>query len=310
MDPDTLLNCGRANRRLHRLVCDIEVWRSLLKGIGSFTKERLEELVKFGLRDEQSLEMRTEVVKEVASRFKLHLGIDATGKKGEARISSCTVAVSIQGWGSPDTFEMGGDSDLEELNRVAQTVGSKFTIKEVKTFGPLLMGCRLPCQMVNLKTIRLISDWVDQQGEEGMDNLDFHSVWDCRVMGILNQDLESLFSLLETSKDWKIQTLRISQWPEYWTALARSTVCAPAGHIGTLELTIYKGDAEKVCKEDVQKVWEMVKVMKVKVLEVVGGDPRDPNWGITDDVLIGGGGGEEPKTSWEEAYDTVLNNIC
>ena len=295
----------------------MEVWRSLLKGIGSFTKERLEELVRFGLRDEQSLEMRTEVLKEVASRFKAHPGsLEAPvvswhpsyGKNEEAWISSyCQFSVINQGWGSPFfTFEMGSEGELKELNRVAQAVGSKFTIKEVKTFAPLLMGCRLPFQMVNWKTIRLISDWVDQQGEEGLDNLDLHSVWDCRALGMLNTGLESLFSLLETSKDWKIQTLRLSQWPEYWTALAH----IGTGHIGTLELTIYKGKAEKVCKEDVQKVWEMVKVMEVRVMEVVGGDPRDPNYEITDDVRIGGGGGEEPKTSWEEAYDTVLNNIC
>ena len=77
MDPETLLNCGRTNRRLHRLVCDMEVWRSLLKRIGSFTKQRLEELVKFGLGDEHSLEMKAELLKEVASRMKAHPESDA-----------------------------------------------------------------------------------------------------------------------------------------------------------------------------------------------------------------------------------------
>ena len=47
LDPDTLLSCGKANRRLHRLVCDREVWRSLLRGIESFTDARLQELVEF-----------------------------------------------------------------------------------------------------------------------------------------------------------------------------------------------------------------------------------------------------------------------
>ena len=68
IDPDTLLSCGRTNRRLHRLVCDKLVWRSLLKGIDYFPvlrgdsgqgedeeddeeedkdKERLNELLKF-----------------------------------------------------------------------------------------------------------------------------------------------------------------------------------------------------------------------------------------------------------------------
>ena len=71
MDPETLLNCGRTNRRLHRLVCDMEVWRSLLKGIGSFTKERLEELARFVLiRGEHRLEMKAEVyTKSLLSNF-------------------------------------------------------------------------------------------------------------------------------------------------------------------------------------------------------------------------------------------------
>ena len=44
MDLDTLLSFGRANRRLHRLVSDMQVWRHLLKETESFTNERLKEL--------------------------------------------------------------------------------------------------------------------------------------------------------------------------------------------------------------------------------------------------------------------------
>ena len=47
MDPDTILNCGRASPRLYSLVCSREVWRHLLTGV-EFTKERLEELLIFG----------------------------------------------------------------------------------------------------------------------------------------------------------------------------------------------------------------------------------------------------------------------
>ena len=142
MDPETLLNCGRTNRRLHRLVCDMEVWRSLLKGIGSFTKERLEELVKFGLGDQHSLEMKAEVLKEVAGRFKLIPGNQHLFcvYDGEAWVSSYRVAVSIQGWGPPGTFEMGGVGHLEELNRVAQTVGSKFTVPS-RRWQPIMRFC-------------------------------------------------------------------------------------------------------------------------------------------------------------------------
>ena len=40
MDPDTLLNCGKASERFFNLVCDREVWRELLKKTVEFTQER------------------------------------------------------------------------------------------------------------------------------------------------------------------------------------------------------------------------------------------------------------------------------
>ena len=281
MDPETLLNCGRTNRRLHRLVCDMEVWRSLLKGIGSFTKERLEELVKFGLGDEHSLEMKAEVLKEAASRFKSQSGSDdpqhyrrfANMKGGSW--SSYKLAVSIQGWGSLDTFEMGGEGHLKELIRVAQTVGSKFSIKEVTTYAPLPLGCMLRCGIAGVarpETFHLISGLVGQQGGERLGKLNLHSV-------LLQEHDDPFFSLLESSKEWKIQKLDFELCHEYWTALARS---ASAGHIGTIKFSTRNG--KKICKEDFNKVWEIVEKFEVDFA-----------------VLIGGGRGEEPKTSWEEA---------
>ena len=245
MDPETLLNCGRTNRRLHRLVCDMEVWRSLLKGIGSFTKERLEELVKFGLGDEHSLEMKAEVLKEAASRFKSQSGSDdpqhyrrfANMKGGSW--SSYKLAVSIQGWGSLDTFEMGGEGHLKELIRVAQTVGSKFSIKEVTTYAPLPLGCMLRCGIAGVarpETFHLISGLVGQQGGERLGKLNLHSV-------LLQEHDDPFFSLLESSKEWKIQKLDFELCHEYWTALARS---APAGHIGTIKFT---HNGEKICMQ-------------------------------------------------------------
>ena len=59
MEPETLLNCGKANRRLHRLVGDKQVWKSLLKGVEDFTEEGLEGLVKF-VGAKGSSEMKTE----------------------------------------------------------------------------------------------------------------------------------------------------------------------------------------------------------------------------------------------------------
>ena len=67
MDPDTLLNCGRASKRLFALVCDRVVWRHLLRKTDEFSKEKLYELAVFGKKG--SPEMMPEVVKEAARRI-------------------------------------------------------------------------------------------------------------------------------------------------------------------------------------------------------------------------------------------------
>ena len=136
---------------------------------------------------------------------------------------------------------------------MAQTVGSKFTVKEVTTYNAVLrLGCLSmylydhgPMAVADTKTLDLISGLVDQQRQEGLDKLDLMSV-------VLLQGHDSFVSLLKTSKDWKIQTIS-ARVQEFWTALVSS---APSGHIGTMKLSIYKGSGEKVCKEDVKKVWE------------------------------------------------------
>ena len=61
------------------------------------------------LLGEHGLEMKAEVLKEVASRFKLFPENSRLFcfYDGDAWVSSYKVAVSIQGWGSPGTFRMG-----------------------------------------------------------------------------------------------------------------------------------------------------------------------------------------------------------
>ena len=73
LDPDDLLNCGRASPRLYRLVSDWEVWTHLLKRVTRFSNERVDQLINF--REESSRfgivprpRMFLEMVKEVALR--------------------------------------------------------------------------------------------------------------------------------------------------------------------------------------------------------------------------------------------------
>ena len=112
----------------------------MIRQIDNFTKEKLEELVSFG--GGKSSEMMAEVVKEVANRFVFKTDEDGgwhSGKTGVIGKCLFKVKVTIQGW-DKDTFEMGGEDHLKELNSVAQAVGTKFTIKEVATFRTLAPG--------------------------------------------------------------------------------------------------------------------------------------------------------------------------
>ena len=297
MDPDTLLSFGGANRRLHRLVCDIRVWRHLLKEVESFTSGKLKELVELG-RALGSLEMRVaEVVKEVASRFKISFAVDEDGnnyidcgKKGaETHLKNFSkVAVSIQGWGAPVTFEIGGKDQLNELHKVARAVGAKFSVKEVKTFP-----------FSSKHTIDLIAMLVDEQqwrGEEGLYKLELPYV---KLDHSYLPKRDPSLALLKASEEWKIENLAIGlERPLPWRALAQG---AATGHIGTLKFSVDTRSAKQASKEDVKAVWEITEKMEVVVID--GDNPGTV-------IQIGGGRGKESKMTWEEAYQTVLYNMC
>ena len=306
MDTETLLRCGRVNLRFHRLVCDKLVWRSLLRGIHYFPalggetgqgededEERMDELIKFVV-ERGSSEMKAELVNEVASRFSIRSSnknfFYFCSKKGKGCrfISPLKVTVSIQGWDdAPDTFEM-GESHLKELHSLAQTVGTEFIVKEVKNIYPLIGYT---------EDIKLVVALVDQQ-EEGLDKLELQSV-DFPSLQKKHQ-ADSIFSLIKASKEWKVE--EVSLMPTllgddstFWAALAKN---AGTGHIGTLEFPpIYKENMQRARKEDVKAVWEIAEKLRHYFYNHNGG------------TVIGAGRGEEPKTTWEEAYETLLENM-
>ena len=141
----------------------------MIRQIDNFTKEKLEELVSFG--GGNSSEMMAEVVKEVANRFVFKTDEDGdwlSGKTGVLGRCLFKVKVTIQGW-DKDTFEMGGEDHLKELNSVAQAVGTKFTIKEVKTYRTLAPS------HIAMETFKMVAALVDQQ-EEKVDRLELSAV--------------------------------------------------------------------------------------------------------------------------------------
>lgn len=258
MDPDTLLNCGRASKRLFDLVCDRIVWRNLLKKIGEFSKEKLEELVVFGKKG--SAEMMPEVVKEEARRIPFCPPLQNTPWEVlgdpllQEYLSACRKRVKItlavpEGWGTGETFEVGAQG-LEKLNTVAQAVGAKFTIEEVDDFRPLR----------NKEILKMIAAHMDQQGGK----LGKLAISVVDLMGLSTEDAELFFALLKMSNSWSINLLLLENHTphDYWTSLA--SISAANGHINQLILPITDfGDGE-LNLNALRKVWEISDQMKIR----------------------------------------------
>ena len=101
LDPNSLLNLGRASDRLYHLVCDKKVWRSLLKKVEEFTEDRVRELSVFAENSDSSQDLRQEVLREAADRLK---------EEEELLLPDnpkFKLSVSIPGWGgNPSIVQM------------------------------------------------------------------------------------------------------------------------------------------------------------------------------------------------------------
>ena len=191
------MNADRTSKRLHRLVCDRDVWVRLLRGIDNFSKERVEELARFGTNG--SPEMKAEVVKAAASRMK--------PSDDRYRVNA---KVSVKGWGeSPDTFEvdgvsigeavqnltMEGRSEKLTLARVASIVGASFNIEEVH--------CNKSISNAEM-TLRRCAKHVEKQDAK-MEYLELVGL--PRKSPPYGFKKGLFFDLLKLSKKWKIMYL-------------------------------------------------------------------------------------------------------
>ena len=275
-DPKSLLNCGRASPRLYRLVCDPEVWRHLLKGIG-FSKKQMEELVLFakGLFGiSGSPEMMPEVVKEAARRFPVSENVKLT--------------IAIQSWGNPESFEVGGIF-LETLTRVAEDVGAKFAITEVQDSAT---GFRFPGFMRLIEPIfKLIDGHVAQQ-EQMLTRLELKEVSLCD--GFIKQR-NFFFNLQRASQEWRVLDLIVYKRKDFET-LAR---CSANGRIDTIHFRAHHRlpRARLQLVDDVKSVWRITNKF---VFRLFDGSP---------DIEIGGGKGEGSReTEWQRILQVVFDN--
>ena len=99
---------------------------------------------------------------------------------------------------------------------------------------------------------------------------------------------------MKASKSWEIQTLSTSGFHTSWAGLAK---VAATGQIGTLEF-----DIRPPSKEDVKAVWEIAEKFKAVIC--------NDNFELASRVQIEGGKGADPKMTWEDAYKTLLKQLC
>ena len=244
------MHADRTSKRLHRLVSDRKVWVLLLRRIDNFSKEKVEELARFGSNG--SPEMKAEVVKAAASKMK--------PSDNRYRVD---VKVSVKGWGdTPDTFEVDGDSIGEAvqeltLTRIASIVGASFTIEEVR--------CNKSISNAET-TLSRCGKHVEQQEDDKMEYLELVGLpRGCRPYG----SKKKLFlELLRLSKNWKIQYLDWFPHGSFLVGLSGDANIRTAWYISggiqewaqtisngnITSLFMYKG-LEAVNLEDLKKLW-------------------------------------------------------
>ena len=282
LDPDDLLNCGRASPRLYRLVSDWEVWAHLLKRVTQFSNERVEQLINF--REESSRfgivprpKMIMEMVKEVALRCQE----EALAEEGPLG-RGLRVTLALDNEEAAHTYEMTGFNYREEFNRVATMVEfTMFTILKVHTSG-------WEHDMNTLRTLRMLAAQVERQDSRSLCKLEVKE-----LILVYSEPLKLLLELIKVTKEWKIESVLvihdIATNNEGFTDLAKWSA---RGHVGTLVLSshFFYG-RPRLIKEDVKAIWEISEKIRVEGRRVGGGRDKDSN------------------VTWEEVIEYPLLNL-
>ena len=280
MDPQTLLSCGRASPRLYRLLCDRVVWRHLLKGV-DFTKEMMEELRVLGqglFGISGSPEMMPEVVKEAAQRFPV---------KYQDFLSNIKIAIAIQSWGKPESFEVDGNK-LKELTRVADAVGAKFVIKRLKESES---GDLKTDQLIFQPFSTLIDAHIAQQEEGLLDKLELNKV---SLPGGWLDFRKFFFNLQKASREWSVQELIVYKRMDF------ATLARYSGSLHTVNTLHFRAHykLEARWQDDVKRVWRKCNKF---VFRIITGPISD-----TPDVEFLGGKEEGGEAEWQRILQLVF----
>ena len=261
------------------------VWFHLIKQIGQFPKERLEELVHF-VPEARRSELMPEVLRSAASKFPAFhpLAAQRTPK----------LTWTVPGCGAPETSGIQGSDGYvnhfyKKLKNVAKLLGINFTIVEVNWS---------PTEWTSLK---IIAKHVKQQGKKlasfEMNKIGAHRPpWGPHPYRPHPISNKTFFSLSMMSMNWKVNVVEVGvdcMFMFKLDHLADSSL--ENGHIGRLE--IYK-EKEEVDLTVLKRVWQITDEMLI-----YNGYPSR-GYPIPVQMLkVRGGKGEDPEAVWQ----TVLN---
>ena len=174
--------------------------------------------------------MMIEVVKGVASRCQKNSQFRFGKKQHWSWSSGVEVSLTIKGWEAPCTFEMMGESCMDEFNKTVEAVGAKCTVKKLNVLGTYYStGMYVP------QIIRTIAAHVDQQGGI-LSNLEFEATSSHLCSG---WNLEPNFlALIKSSKEWMVQRLSILPFQDCLFPLVWNSA---NGRIGTLTFLVHDG---------------------------------------------------------------------
>ena len=250
---DNILEHPRTYSQLYRLVCQRDVWKFLLRKTPNFTVEKLRELVEFCTP--AIPEMRSEVLKEAARR-KFSGNNLLMGESG-IRADRPRITLTIQSWGSPETFKVSNGYQTGEVAQILQVANDKTTLVE--------MHHKSGNSQVNeeKKTFQLIVANVNHsRGELDKLGLTFSGLQREKASSHLhlfagshnNTNSFHLFtSTQKACKEWTCRTLYINSEKENWADLAE---IANTGHIDALVILSNRQLGE-VKVEHLRRVWQI-----------------------------------------------------
>ena len=266
LDPNSLLALGKCSKRLHRLVCDHEVWRHLVRRILEFNLEMLKDLGDFAAESDTRQDMTAEVLKQKAS----HL------TNGSVQLACRNYQLTLRIKNFPDTYKL-WCCQFEKFIEVVEAMGSSTLTPRERALlipdGDLELVKVMGSSPFNI--LEILSEnvfhcplgWIATHVERQEELLVKLRIG---IMPFLSEDQSAdenldFFTILKKSQRWEVGSL-ICRHGSNWAPVARF---ASTGSIVRLDFDTHIGGLKEVKKEDARKIWEISGGIRVKNSESI-----------------------------------------